>query len=140
MLRSLLRSLLTDLLIAVALLAATLVLPVAGFWMCRDSVLGTIFFFVAPFTACVWCLFIVQLGGSRFWRGREYVLAHRAAHGGYWGVVWRGMVWMFGTLFLSYAVEFAVIFLVPYSPTLRHIFPIFAYSPVLLALWRAYRG
>jgi hypothetical protein len=44
----LLRSLLEDLLVAVALLAASLVLPVAGFWMCRSEIGGTVFFFVAP--------------------------------------------------------------------------------------------
>jgi hypothetical protein len=43
-LRSLLRSLLKDLLIAVVLLAASATLPFASFWLVRDPVGGQVFF------------------------------------------------------------------------------------------------
>jgi hypothetical protein len=139
-LRSLLKSLLKDLLIAVVLLAASLVLPVAGFWMCRSAIGGTVFFFAAPWTCAVWSLLIVQLGGSRFWRGRAHVLAWRVAHGGYVHTILRGTGWMFFGLLASYCCELAAVFLMPPSPASRDLFPLFAYAPALLALWSAARG
>lgn len=140
MLRRLLLSLLKDLLIIIALLAASLVLPAAGFWMCRTEIGGTVFFFAAPWTCAVWSLLIVQLGGSRFWRGRAHVLAWRAAHGGYLHTILRGTGWMFFGLFASYGCELAAVFLLPPSPASRDLFPLFAHAPVLLGLRSAARG
>ena len=81
-------------------------------------------------------LLIVQLGGSRFWRGRAHVLAWRAAHGGYLHTILRGTGWMFFGLLASYGCELAAVFLLPPSPTVCHLFPVFTYAPVALAaLW-----
>ena len=140
MIRTLLRHLLVDFLILVVLLAASLVLPVAGFWMCRSEIGGTVFFFAAPWTCAVWSLLIVQLGGSRFWRGRAHVLAWRAAHGGYLHTILRGTGWMLFGLLASYCCELAAVFLLPPSRAVRDLFPLFAYAPALLALWSAARG
>ena len=140
LIKSLLRHLLADALILIVLLAASLVLPVAGFWMCRSELGGTVFFFAAPWTCAVWSLLIVQLGGSRFWRGRAQVLAWRAAHGGYLHTILRGTGWMFFGLLASYGCELAAVFLLPPSPASRDLFPLFAYAPALLALRSAARG
>ncbi len=139
MLRSLLKWLLEDLLILLVLLTASLTLPIAGFWMCRSSLGGTVFFMVAPFTTGVWCLLIVQLGGSRFWRGRAQVRAWREAHGGYVHTIGRGCAWLFGGICLSYAAGGLAVWLSP-TPTVLHLFPCISYSPLILAFWRAYRG
>lgn len=122
MIRRLFLSLLTDLLIGVALLAASAILPFASFWLCHSSIGSQIVFWVGPWTTAVWTLLIVQLGGSRFWKGRAHVLAWRAAHGGYLGTVSRGTAWTFFGLFLSYAAELVVVFLLPPSPTALHLF------------------
>lgn len=50
MIRRLLLSLLKDLLIMVALLVASAVLPFASFWLVRDPVGGQMFFWTAPWT------------------------------------------------------------------------------------------
>lgn len=140
MLRSLLRSLLKDLLIAAVLLAASLALPILAFPLCRSSIGAQVVFWAGPWTTAVWVLFIIQLGGSKFWRGREHVLAWRAEHGGYVGTVCRGAAWMFSGLLLSYGCEFALIFLWTPSAIAMHVLPVATYAPVLPALWSASRG
>ena len=140
MLGSILRHLLKDFLILVVLLAATVVLPLAAFPLCRTPWGAQLVWWCGPWTCAVWVLLIVQLGSCRFWRGRDYVLAHREAHGGLLGISIRGTCWMFLGLILSYGVETAVVLTLPPSPSLIHMFPVFTYSPVLLAVWRAYRG
>lgn len=138
--KRLLLHLLADLLIAVALLAATLVLPVAGFWMCRSSIGGTVFFFAAPFTCAVWTLLASVLIGSRFWLGAGAVKAWRAARGGYMRSAAKSTAWMFFGLFGSYAVEFAVVLFLPASPLSRTLFPFAAYSPAIFAAMWCSRG
>ena len=59
MLRSLLRSLLEDLFIAVALLVASAILPFASFWLVRDSVGGQLFFWLSPWTCAVWTVLVL---------------------------------------------------------------------------------
>lgn len=108
--------------------------------VCHSSIGGQIVFWVGPWTTAVWTPLIVQLGGSRFWKGRAHVLAWRAAHCGYLGTVCRGTAWMFAGQFLSYAAELAVVFLLPPSPTAMHLFPYVTYSPLLLAFGRCVRG
>lgn len=59
-----LRSLLKDFLIMVALLAASLVLPVAGFWMCRSEIgilRGTGWMFFGLLASYGWELAVVFL-------------------------------------------------------------------------------
>ena len=140
MLRSLLRSLLKDLLIAVVLLAASATLPFASFWLCRSAMGGQIVFWVGPWTCAVWVLLVSQLVGSRFWRGAAHVRAWRAAHGGYVATSLKATGWMFFGLLASYLCELAAVFLLRPSPTTIHLFPLATYAPVLPALWRAARG
>ncbi|MGH7224948.1 MAG: hypothetical protein ACRELF_17125, partial [Gemmataceae bacterium] len=141
MLRSLLTSLLKDLLVAVALLAASAILPFASFWLCRSEIGGQIVFWAGPWTCAVWVLLVSVLVGSRSWHGRGRVLAWRAARGGYVASSLRATAMMFLGLFASYAAEIAVVLLVPPSPTAMHLVPLATYSPVALAvLWSAARG
>lgn len=140
MIRTLLRHLLVDFLILVALLAASAILPILAFPLCGDPVGGQVVFWLGPWTCAVWVLFIIQLGGSRFWKGAAHVRAWRAEHGGLLGTSIRGTAWMFFALILSYSAELAVVFLIPRSPLTVHLFPLATYSPVTLALWRAARG
>jgi hypothetical protein len=138
--RKLLLSLLKDLLIMVALLAASAVLPLAAFPLCRDPVGAQVVFWLGPFTASVWCLLASVLVGSQFWLGREHVLAWRAARGGYVRSSLKATGWMFFGLFGSFACEGAYLFLLDPSPLSRSLFPLSTYAPVALALWSAARG
>ena len=141
MLRSLLRSLLKDLLIAVVLLAASATLPFASFWLVRDPVGGQVFFWVAPWTCAVWTVLVSVLVGSRFWMGREHVLAWRAARGGYVMSSLKSTALMFLALLASYAFEFAVILLLTRTPTSLRLLVLAAYAPVgIAALCSACRG
>jgi hypothetical protein len=132
--------LLKSLLILIALAVASATLPFASVWLCRDPVGGQVFFWVAPSTCAVWTVLVSVLVGSRFWLGREHVLAWRAARGGYLISSLKSTALMFLALIASYAFEFAVILLLPRSPTALRLLPLAAYAPVLLALAWCSRG
>lgn len=140
MIRTLLRHLLVNLLILVALLTASAILPFASFWLVRDPVGVQLFFWVSPWTCAVWTVLVSVLVGSRFWLGREHVLEWRAARGGYLMSSLKSTALMFLALLASYAFEFAVILLLPRSPTSLRMLVLAAYAPVLLALAWCSRG
>ena len=136
-----LKRLLKFLLILIALVVASATLPFASVWLCHDPVGGQVFFWVAPWTCAVWTLFVSVLVGSRFWMGREHVLAWRAARGGYVMSSLKSTALMFLALLASYAFEFAVILLLPRSPISLRLLPIAAYAPVgIAALWSVSGG
>jgi hypothetical protein len=135
-----LKSLLNSVLILIALVVASAILPFASLWLCRDPVGGQIVFWAGPFTAAVLTLFASVLIGSRFWLGRAHVLAWRAGRGGYFRSVIRSTCWMFFGLFGSFACELAAVFLPPRSSTVFHFFPVFTYAPVVLAAIWCSRG
>ena len=136
MFRSLLTSVLKSLLILVALVAASATLPVAAFWLVLDPVGVQVFFWVAPWTCAVWTVLVSVLIGSRFWKGRDHVLAWRAARGGYLMSSLKSTALMFLALFASYGCEFAVILLLPRSATSLRLLPIAAYAPAAIAaMW-----
>ena len=138
MLRSLLMSLLKDLLILIALVVVSAILPFASFWLVCDPVGGQLFFWLSPWTCAVWTVLLSVLVGSRFWLGREHVIAWRAARGGYLMSSLKSTALMFLALLASYAFEFAVILLLPRSPTSLRLLPIAAYAPAgITALWSA---
>jgi hypothetical protein len=141
MLKWLVKSLLKSLLILFVLLVASAILPVASFWLVRDSLGGQIFFWLSPWTCAVWALLVSVLIGSRFWLGREYVLAWRVARGGFVMSSLKSTVLMFAVLFASYAFEFAVILLLPRSPASLRLLVLAAYAPVGIAvLWSVSGG
>jgi len=136
-----LKWLLKSLLILIALVVASAILPFASLWLCRDPVGGQVFFWVAPWTCAVWTLFVSVLVGSRFWMGREHVLAWRAARGGYVMSSLKSTALMFLALLASYAFEFAVILLLPRSPTSLRLLVLVAYAPAgIAALWSVSGG
>jgi hypothetical protein len=130
---------LKSLFILIALVVASATLPFASVWLCRDPAGGQVFFWVAPWTCAVWTVFVSVLVGSRFWLGREHVVAWRAARGGYLISSLKSTALMFLALLASYAFEFAVIFLLPPSTTSLRVL-LAAYAPVLLALAWCSRG
>ena len=135
-----LKWLLKSLFIVIALVVASAFLPLASFWLVRDPVGGQLFFWLAPWTCAVWTVFVSVLVGSRFWLGREHVLAWRAARGGYLISSLKSTALMFLALLASYAFEFAVVLLLPRSPTALRLLPLAAYAPVVLALAWCSRG
>jgi len=136
MLKSLVKSVLKFFIIFILLVVASAILPVASFWLVRDPLGGQLFFWAAPWTCAVWALLVSVLIGSRFWLGREYVLAWRAARGGYVMSNLKSTALMFVALLTSYSFEFAVILLLPRSPTALRLLPLAAYAPAgIAALW-----
>lgn len=135
-----LKWLLKSLLILIALVVTSTTLPFASVWLCRDPVGGQVFFWVAPWTCAVWTVLVSVLVGSRFWLGKEHVLAWRAARGGHVISSLKSTALMFLALLASYAFEFAVIFLLPRSTTALRLLPLAAYAPVPLALAWCSRG
>lgn len=132
--------LLQSLLIAVIFIPSAAFLPVASFYLCRSSMGGQIVFWAGPWSAAFWALIFHVMVGSKFWRGRYAVLAWRESRGGYVRSISKSTMVMFGALFASYALELSVVFLLPRSALLCHIFPLFTYAPVAFTLWRAARG
>ena len=131
--------LLQRLLILIALVVASAILPLASFWLLRDPVGGQMFFWTAPWTCAFWSILAYNLIGSKFWRGREAVEEWRARRGGYLRSVAKGTAWMFASLFFSYACEFAYIFLMSPSPAAMQFLPAATYAPVAFTFWRAAR-
>ena len=137
----LLSFLLRRLLILFVLVVASAIFPVASFWLVRDPLGGQPFFWLSPWTCAVWAVLVSVLIGSRFWLGREYVLAWRAARGGYVMSSLKSTALMSVVLLASYACEFAVILLLPRSPTSLRLLPIAAYAPAgIAALWSVSGG
>ena len=140
MLKWLLKSLLKSLLILFVLVVGSAILPVASFWLVRDPLGGQLFFWLSPWTCAVWALLTSVLLGSRFWLGKEYVLAWRAARGGYIMSSVKSTALMFLALLASYAFEFAVILLLPRSPTSLRLLPLAAYAPAGIAVLLSVSG
>ena len=136
-----LKWLLKSLLILLVLVVASAILPLASFWLVLDPLGGQLFFWLSPWTCAVWAVLVSVLIGSRFWLGREYVLAWRAARGGYLMSSLKSTALMFLALLASYAFEFAVILLLPRSPVSLRLLPLAAYAPAgIAALWSVSGG
>lgn len=140
MVKWLLKFVLQRLLILILLVVASAILPFASFWLVRDPLGGQVFFWAAPWTCAFWTLLASVLIGSRFWMGRDQVLAWRKQRGGYLRSCLKSTAIMFLALFASYAFEFAVILLLPRSQTSLRLLVLAAYAPVgIAALWSAFR-
>lgn len=141
MVKWLLKFVLQRLLILILLVVTSAILPFASFWLVRDPLGGQVFFWAAPWTCAFWTLLASALIGSRFWLGREYVLTWRAERGGYLWSCLKSTAVMFLALFASYACEFAVILLLPRSPTSLRLLVLAAYAPAgIAALWSVSGG
>ena len=140
MLKWLLKALLERLLILIALVFVSVILPFVSVWLVHDTLGGQVVFWVAPWTCAFWTLLASVLIGSRFWRGKDQVLAWRKERGGYLRSFLKSTAVMFLALFASYACEVAVILLLPRSPTSLRLLVFAAYAPAgIAALCSAFR-
>ena len=141
MLKWLLTALLQRLLILIGLVVASLVLPVASFWLVRDPIGAQVVFWASPWVVAFWSVAAYVLIGSRFWRGKGSLQTWKLRHGSF---LWRHAKttgWMFASLAFSYAAELAVVLLVPPSASAMRLFPLATYSPLAFTiLWSAARG
>jgi hypothetical protein len=137
----LLMALLQRLLILIALVVVSFILPVASLWLVRDPIGAQVVFWVSPWVVAFWSVVAYVLVGSRFWRGKGSVEEWKLRHGSF---LWRHAkttAWMFASLAFSYTAEFAVVLLVPPSANAMRLFPLATYSPLAFTLlWSAARG
>jgi hypothetical protein len=137
----LLMALLQRILILIVLVVVSFTMPMASFWLVRDPIGAQVVFWASPWVVAFWSLIAYVSVSSRFWRGKGSVEEWKLRHGSF---LWRHAkttAWMFASLAFSYAAEFAVVLLVPPSPTAMHLFPLATYSPLVFTiLWSAARG
>jgi hypothetical protein len=141
MLKWLLKSLLQRVLILIALVVVSFILPVASFRLVRDPIGAQVVLWASPWVVAFWSVVAYVLVGSQFWRGKGSVEEWKLRHGSF---LWRHAkttAWMFASLAFSYAAELAVVLLVPPSATAMRLFPLATYSPLAFTLlWSAARG
>jgi hypothetical protein len=141
MMKWLLMALLQRVLILIALVVVSFILPVASFRLVRDPIGAQVVFWASPWVVAFWSVVAYVLVGSRFWRGKGSVEEWKLRHGSF---LWRHAkttAWMFASLAFSYAAELAVVLLVPPSATAMRLFPLATYSPLAFTLlWSAARG
>jgi hypothetical protein len=137
----LLMALLQRVLILIALVVVSFILPVASFRLVRDPIGAQVVFWASPWVVAFWSVVAYVLVGSRFWRGKGSVEEWKLRHGSF---LWRHAkttAWMFASLAFSYAAELAVVLLVPPSANAMRLFPLATYSPLAFTLlWSAARG
>lgn len=136
MLRSLLRAIFEHLLILLVLIATSCILPFATVSLIKSDIGMQVVFWASPWVVAFWSIILYNLIGSKFWRGREYVLEQRARRGGYFWSVAKGTCWMFSCLFFSYGIEFGVLWYTR-SPGLTALS---AYVPVAVTILWCSRG
>jgi hypothetical protein len=141
MFKWLLKALLQRVLILIALVVVSFILPVASFRLVRDPIGAQVVFWASPWVVAFWSVVAYVLVGSRFWRGKGSVEEWKLRHGSF---LWRHAkttAWMFASLAFSYAAELAVVLLVSPSATAMRLFPLATYSPLAFTLlWSAARG
>jgi hypothetical protein len=136
-----LKWLLKSLLILIALVVVSFILPLASFWLVRDPIGAQVVFWASPWVVAFWSLIAYVSVGSRFWRGRLSVEEWKSRHGSYLARAAKSTMWMFTALAFSYAAELVFVFLVPPSATAMRLFPLATYSPLAFTiLWSATRG
>jgi hypothetical protein len=136
-----LKWLLQRLIILIALVVVSFILPVASFWLIRDPFGAQVVFWASPWVVAFWSLIAYVLVGSRCWRGKLSVEEWKSRHGSYLARAVKSTMWMFAALAFSYAAELAVVFLVPPSATAMRLFPVATYTPLAFTiLWTAARG
>jgi hypothetical protein len=128
-------------LILIALVVVSFILPVASIWLVRDTVGAQLVFWASPWVVALWSVVAYVLVGSRFWRGKCSVEHWKQRHGSFFRRHAKTTAWMFASLAFSYAAELAVVLLVPPSATAMRFFPLATYSPLAFTiLWSAFRG
>ncbi len=132
----LIRSLARSLLVLVIFIPVAAALPLAALSLCRTPDGAMFVFWAAPWSCAFWTLIYSTLSAVPWRQGPEAVRRKREADGGLLVASMWATAWMFGGLFLSYAAEFLLLFLVR-GASGRAWLPVATYSPLLLCwLWR----
>ena len=95
-------------LLNILLVPIMLFLPALSLTLPRTPESTTALFFLGPLSAGFYTLLYSQPSAAPWRRGAEAVRQWRAESGGYLHTIPRACAWMFGTLILSYGLEFAV--------------------------------
>ena len=133
MIRSLLKSLLV---LAVAVPVMTL-LPLAAVAMTRTPDGAVVWFFLGPLSAGFYAMLYATLSAVPWRKGGAAVHRHREEHGGLLIASMWATAWLFGSIVLSYAAEFTLVFAGVRS---RSMLPVATYSPLAFAwCWRHVR-
>jgi hypothetical protein len=140
LIRALVRHLLSLILIAVVFIPAATALPLLSFWLCRTPWGCLLVFWCGPWSAGFWALIFQNFIATRWWYGREAVLAWRESRGGYLMSSIRSTVVMVTVIGASYALEFAAVFLLPPTNTVHQLLPLITYAPAAVTFWRSCRG
>jgi|SRR5215831_2313733 len=111
------------------------------------SLMGAVFFCIAPWSCAFYMALSVHAPGTRRWKreGRDvgvFAYKWREAHGGMFCTLVKSSLYMFGALFASYVLEFFYLFAshnVPLPQPAKllltfELFPFAAYAPVIV-LW-----
>jgi len=131
-----LKSLLKSLLILIALVVVSLILPLASLWLVRDPIGAQVVFWASPWVVAFWSLIAYVLVGSRFWRGKLSVEEWKSRHGSYLWRAAKNTMWMFASLFFSYGCEFGVLW-ETHSPEWMAAAAYFPVAFTVVWCWRA---
>jgi hypothetical protein len=131
-----LKWLLKSFLILIIFVPFATLLPLAAMRMTRTPEGAEFWFWVAPWSCCLWVLVYSQLSSAPWRKGGEAVRQWREAHGGLLHTSVLACGWMFGALFFSYLAEFVFLF----STRSASWLPAATYSPLAFCwLWRRIR-
>jgi hypothetical protein len=136
----LIRSLLKSLLIIAVFVPVAAAMPLAAMSLCRTPGGAMFLFWAGPWSCAFWTLLYSTLSAVPWRQGAEAVRRKREADGGLLVASMWATAWMFGGLFLSYAAEFLLLFLVR-GASGRAWLPVATYSPLGFCwLWRRCRA
>lgn len=131
----LLRHLAVTTLIALALVPLGFFFPVLFIFPPQNTDARVAIFFFAPISCGVVVLFYSQLSSVHVWNRRGRLKEWREDHGGLIATCFRSTCWLFGSIFLSFAAEFAFIF--TFSSARFRWLALATYSPLFFCwLWR----
>jgi hypothetical protein len=128
-----LKWLLKSLLILIIFVPFATFLPLAAVAMMRSPEGAEFWFWVAPWSCCLWVLIYSTLSACPWRQGGDAVRQWREAHGGLLHASIIATGWTFGALFFSYVAEFLLIVTTRGAVWL----PMATYSPLAFCwLWR----
>jgi hypothetical protein len=132
------RSLLKSLLVLAVAVSVMALLPLAAVAMTRTPGGAVVWFFLGPLSAGFYAMLYATLSAVPWRKGAAAVRRHREERGGLWVASARATAWLFGSIILSFAAEFALVFAGIHS---RSTLPLATYTPLLFAwVWRKARG
>ena len=131
----LLRHLIGTMLLALMLVPFAFFFPALFLFPPKNSDLRVLIFFAAPLSADIYTLIYSQLSSVHAWNRMGRLSQWRANHGGIYQTVPRACGWLFGSIFFSFAVEFAFVFSFRSAPF--GMLALATYSPLFFSwCWR----